>query len=130
MGKHVVPDGLTNKVRSFKQWSRRHKFAAGAKDERFNFVLEWAEACESNAPTIIPDARNVNYVARLAQQLYASLLMHMEAETDNSPPENGLGVCRRLVQRFGLASAHANLNLTSQTLRAPIGKFHGNAFLT
>lgn len=39
--KHVVPERLTNKT-SFKQWRRRYKMAAGAKDDRLKTLLVWA----------------------------------------------------------------------------------------
>lgn len=45
----------TNRT-SFKEWSRRYKLVAGAKDEHFKAVLEWVEARETNAPTIAPEA--------------------------------------------------------------------------
>lgn len=62
-----MPEGLTNWA-NFKQWSRRYKLVAGAKDERFK-LLEWAEAHETSAPIVVPEASNVAGAAKLAQHV-------------------------------------------------------------
>lgn len=49
--KSVAPEGFANKT-SLKQWSRRCRLVAGAKDDRFKTVLEWAEAWEPTATTV------------------------------------------------------------------------------
>lgn len=73
--------------------------------------------------------------ARLAQHLYASLLICTEAGThahptvDNTPAENGLEVRSRLVQWFDLAPADANLNLAGKTSTPPKGKIEYIPFL-
>lgn len=105
VGKNVVPEGLTNRS-SFKQWSRRYKLVAGAKDERFKVLLEWAQARDPNEPAVDPAASNVANATRLSQHIYASLLMSTESGTeahsivDNTPAENGLEAWRRFVQKF------------------------------
>lgn len=40
--------GLMDKA-SLKQWSHCYKLVAGARDERFNRLLQWAQAWEPNA---------------------------------------------------------------------------------
>lgn len=72
-----------------------------------------SKACETSAPTILPETSSLVGPARLADHLFASLVMSMEARKEthsiagNPPWANGLGAWRRLVQRFDLASAHA-----------------------
>lgn len=93
---------------------------AGAKDDRFNLLLQCAEARETNAPTIVPEASSVTGTARLAQHLLAR--EHGDRNSGSlhrTPGENGLEARRRLVQRFDPLSAHANLNLMSKILRPP-----------
>lgn len=105
IGNNMAPEGLTNKT-GFKQWSRRYKLVAGGEDERFKVLLEWAEARETNAAIIIPESSNVVGAPRLAQHVYASLIMSTKAgtETDsivnNTPGDNGREAWRRLVQRL------------------------------
>lgn len=84
----MVPQWLTKRT-GFKQWSRRYKLEAGAKDERLEVLLEWAEAREVNAPTIAPESSNVQGADRLAQHLYASLL----------PPHVGDGLERACARK-------------------------------
>lgn len=120
VGKNVVPDGITNKTTGFKQWSRRYKLVAGAKDDRFKSLLEWAEMREPMAPSIVPDASGIHAPKLLGQHVYASLLMSTEAGTEvhSIVGWNVLEACRRLVQRFDPASAQANLNLLSRILKS------------
>lgn len=94
VGKNMVPDGLANKT-GLKQWSHRHELVAGAHDEAFKVLLDWAEAQGMNALVIVLGSSGVVDAPRPAQHLYASLLMFTEtgAEThsfvDNTPGENG-----------------------------------------
>lgn len=81
VGKIVVPEGLANKP-VFKQWGPRYKLVAGGKDEWFKTLLGWAEGHDTNAPTVAPEASNGAGAAKLAQHLYASLLMSKEAGTE------------------------------------------------
>lgn len=93
----MVPEGLTNKT-SFKKWSRRYKLVAGATDERPEALVDWAEARDMSAPTIIQQSTFETHV-------YARLLMNTGAGTEvhsivhSTPSENGLEAWRRLVQR-------------------------------
>lgn len=48
---------------------------------------------------------------------------------DHTPDENGLEAWTMLVRRFDPASAHANLNLMSEALKAPKGKIEYTSFL-
>lgn len=68
VGKNAIPEGPSNRS-SFKPLSRRYTLGAGAKDERFNVLLERAEAREPNAPAVNPAAGNKASAARLAQHI-------------------------------------------------------------
>lgn len=48
---------------------------------------------------------------------------------DGTPGQNGLEAWRRMVQRFGPASAHANLNLLSSILKPPRGTVDNISYL-
>lgn len=72
MGKNIVLKGLTNKA-IFNQWSRQYKLAAGAKDERFDPLLTWAEVHDANAPAVDHTGSGITGAPNLPQHLYASL---------------------------------------------------------
>lgn len=79
---------------------------AGARDERFKVLRDWAETRDTDSSTISPEASGVADAPRLAQRIYASLLMSTEAGTeahsivDNAPGENGLDAWPRSAQRL------------------------------
>lgn len=52
VGKSMVPEGLAHRT-SFKQWSRRYKLVAGAKDERFKMLPEWVEARKTSCGRLV-----------------------------------------------------------------------------
>lgn len=133
VGKKVVPERITNRT-SLKQWTRRYKVVAVAKDERLKVLLQWAARAD-RADDIVPYSSGVLGVATLAQHIYASLLMCTEAGreahsiVDNTPAENGVEAWRRLVQTFDPTLAHANPNLLSEILKPPTGKTDNMSFL-
>lgn len=89
---------------------------AGAKDARFRVLLGWAEAPrELKAPTIIPEPSDEAGI-------------EAPSVVDNTPCDNGVEAWRRLVQRFDLASAHANLDSMSKILKARKGKIENMSF--
>lgn len=102
--------------------------ADGAKDDNFKVRSEWAEAREATGPTIVQDPNGLFGAARLAQHLYASLLMCTEAGTeahsilDNTPGKNGLEAWRRHVPRFDPTSTRTNRDLTGKILKPPMGR--------
>lgn len=124
VGKSAVPEGFPSKS-SFKQWSPRYKLVAGARDERFNTLMEWVETRDLAAPTVDPATSNTPGVDRFGQHVFASLLhprQHARGER--------LEAWRRLVQRFDSGSAHAHLNLMSRILKLPKGKANSISFVT
>lgn len=93
---------------------------AEAEDERFETLPEFAEAWETNAPTIVPETRGVLDAQKQVLHVYASLLMSTETGTeahpivDSTPGESGLEAWRRCAQRFDPATAHTHLSIMSK----------------
>lgn len=105
----------------------------GAKDDQFKALLEWSRIMGADGTNHRSRDKRHSGAWRLGQHLYASLLMSTESGTeahsivDSTPGEHGLEVCRKLVQRFGPASAHATFNLMCHNLKTPKGnggEFH------
>lgn len=85
------------------------------KDERFKTFLEWAGAHEASAPTVVPETSNLAEAAKLAQHVYARLLMNTEAGAEtHTITDKG-----RFVQRFDPTSAHVNLNIMKNISKPP-----------
>lgn len=121
-----APDGQRNCLTSksgFKSWSPLCKLVAGTEDERFTAFVEWVEARDTNAPTMVPETMGAVSVQRLAQHVRASQLISTETGSSlhrrQQMGEHIVEAWMRLVQRFGPAPALTNLALMSNILNLP-----------
>lgn len=74
-------EGVTNNS-SFELRKGHFILVAGSEVERFNTFIEWGEARELSAPTIVLAASGVMGAPRLAKDAYASLFGSMVMGTD------------------------------------------------
>lgn len=116
----MVTERFTSEM-NVKHSTRRYKLAAGANEDRDKFRLEWVEAREANAPTVIAETKNMVESSRLPH-FYASSFTSTEPGTEahsivgSTPGGMGLEACRGLAQWFDPGSARINLNLMTQIL--------------
>lgn len=122
VGKKVVSEGLTNnRLQTVEQ---AVQVGGGNQGREVQRIVGLAEGWVTNAPTIVPETSGIVDAQSLGQHVYASLLISTEIGTEaplianNTPPaDQGLEAWRRLAQRFDPASAQANLNLASRSLK-------------
>lgn len=65
---NLTPEALTSKM-GFKQWGRRCKLVAAAKDERFEVLPLRAESKKMSAPTVVSQSSSVLVAPRTCSKL-------------------------------------------------------------